>query len=167
MRKLWLALFATVALLLGGVGTASAQMHGGGHGGGGGGWHGGDGGWHGGGGGWHGGHFHDGRFHHFHTNFGVFIGAPAFWWGAPYYLYHYPYSYYDGSDAWPFYGDPGPTTYIQQDSETAAQSSAGQSSGAEYQYYCTDPAGYYPQVQNCAKGWLKVVPDGSPTPRSR
>jgi hypothetical protein len=22
--------------------------------------------------------------------------------------------------------------------------------------YCADPAGYYPQVQNCAKGWLKA-----------
>jgi hypothetical protein len=151
MRKLWLALFAAVALLIGGVGTASAQMHGGG------------GGSHGGGGGWHGGHFHDGRFHHFHTNFGVFIGAPAFWWGAPYYPYYYPYSYYDGySYPGPVYGDPGPTTYIQQDSGTA-----GQSSGGGYWYYCTDPAGYYPQVQNCAKGWLKVVPDGSPTPPSR
>src|SRR6266478_9174177 len=26
-------------------------------------------------------------------------------------------------------------------------------------YYCTDPAGYYPQVRNCAEGWLLVVPD--------
>jgi len=156
MRKLWLALFATVPLLFGGVGTASAQMRGGG-----------GGGWHSGGGGWHGGHFHDGRFHRFHTNFRVFIEAPAFWWGAPYYpySYHYPYSYYDDSYAWPVYGGPGPTTYIQQDSGTAAQTGAGQSSGGEYWYYCTDPAGYYPQIQNCVKGWLKVVPDGSPTPR--
>ena len=98
----------------------------------------------------------------------MFIGAPAFWWGAPYYPYYYPYSYYDGySYPGPVYGDPGPTTYIQQYSGTAAQSGAGQGGGGEYWYYCTDPAGYYPQVQNCAKGWLKVVPDGSPTPRSR
>jgi hypothetical protein len=159
MRKLWLALFATVALLVGGVGTASAQMHGGG-----GGSHGGGGGFHGGGGGWHGGHFHDGRFHHFHSSFSVFFGAPFFWLGAPYYPYYYPYSYYDGSYAWPVYGNPGPTTYIQQDNGTAAQSGASQA-GGEYRYYCTDPAGYYPQIQNCAKVWLKVVPDGSPTPR--
>ena len=156
MRELWLALFAAVALLLGGVGAASAQMHGGGNGG-----------WHGGGGGWHGGHFNNGRFFHggrfnsFHTNFRVFIGGPAFWWGAPYYAYsyNYPYSYYDGSYASPVYGDPGPTSYIQQYGETWVQSSAG-----EYWYYCTDPAGYYPQVRNCARGWLKVVPDGSPMP---
>ena len=146
MRELWLALFATVALLVGGVGTASAQMHGGG-------------------GGWHGGHFRDG---HSHGNFRVFIGAPAFWWGAPYYPSYYPYSYYDGySYPGPNYGDLGPTTYIQQDSGTAAQSGAGQTSGGGYSYYCPDPAGYYPQVQNCAKGWLKVVPDGSPMPGPR
>src|SRR5512140_3196897 len=107
MRKLWLAFFATVALLVGGVGAASGQMQ---RSGGGGGWHGG--GWHGGGwhgGGWHGGHFHDG---HFHGNFRVFIGAPFFWWGAPYYPYYYPYSYYGGySYPGSVYGDLGPTTY--------------------------------------------------------
>ena len=145
MRKFWSALFATVPLLIGGVGTASAQMHGGG------------------GGSWHGGHFHDrrfphdGRFHHSHTNFGVFIGAPAFWWEAPY-PYSYPVSYYDGSYAWPVYGDPGLATYIQQYSGTAAQSGAGQTSGGEF-YDCTDQAGYYSQVQTCAKSGLKVVPD--------
>jgi hypothetical protein len=152
MRKIWLALFAAVPLLLGGEGAASAQMHGGG------------GGWRGGGGGWHGEHFHDGRFFHggrfnnFHTNFRVFIGAPAFWWGAPYYPYYYPYSYYGGSYATPVYGDPGSATYMQQYGGARAQSSG------EYWYYCTDPAGYYPQVRNCAQGWLKVVPDGSPMP---
>jgi hypothetical protein len=153
MRKLWLTLVATVLLLVGGVGMASSQMHGGG-------------------GGRHDGRFshdgrffHDGRFHHFHTNFSVFLGAPFFWLGAPYYPYYYPYSYYDGSYAWPVYGNPGPTTYIQQDSATAAQSGASQSGGGQYRYYCIDPAGYYPQIQNCAKVWLKVVPDVSPVPR--
>jgi hypothetical protein len=141
MRRLWSALLATVPLLIGGVGTASAQMHGGGR-------------------GWHGGHFHDGRlfrdgrFHHAPTNFGAFTGASAFWWGAPY----SPVSYYDGPYTWPVYGDPGPTTYMQQYGSTAAQSGAGQTSGGEF-YDCTDQAGYYSQVQTCAKGGLKVVPD--------
>ena len=136
MRKLWLTLFAPVALLLVGVGTASAQMHGGSD-------------------GRHGGHFHDGRFHHFHRNSGVFIGAPAFWWGAP---YDYPVSYYDGPYASPVYGDPGSTTYIQQYSGTAAQSGTRQTRGGEL-YDCTDQAGNRPQVQTCAKGGLKMVPD--------
>jgi hypothetical protein len=143
MRKVFLAFLGMVALPLAGVGTASAAMQ------------------RGVGNGFHGGHFHDGHFHdgHFHRNF-VFIGAPFFWWGAPYYAY---YPYYDGYYLpGPAYGDLGPTTYIQRDGTTAAQSSGG-----GYSYYCTDPAGYYPQVQNCAKGWLKVVPDGSPTPEPR
>jgi hypothetical protein len=148
VRKLWFALFAAVPLLVGSIGAANAQMHGGG---GGGGWHG--------GGGFHGGHFHDGRFFHggrfnnFHTGFRVFIGAPFFWWGAPYYPYYYPYSYYGGYYASPMYGDPGSTAYVQQ-----YGGNGDQSSGSEYRYYCADAAGYYPQVQNCAKGWLTVVP---------
>lgn len=26
-----------------------------------------------------------------------------------------------------------------------------------FQYYCPDPAGYYPKVSRCPKGWMKVV----------
>ncbi len=102
MRRLWLALFVAVPLLVVvGIGTASAQMHGSGnasarHAPGSGAWHGG--GWH--GGASHAGQFHDGRFffhgrrfNGFRTNFRVFIGAPAFWWGAPSYFYYYPYAY--------------------------------------------------------------------------
>ena len=142
MRKLWSAVFA--AVLVGSVGTASAQMHGGA-------------------GGWHGGRFHDGglshheRFHH-HTKSGLFLGVPAFWWGAPYYPDYYPASRYDGSFALPAYGEPGPMTYIQQGSTTTVWSGAAQTGGGEYSYYCTEPAGYYPQVKNCANGWLKIVP---------
>jgi hypothetical protein len=99
MRRLWLALFATVPLLLLGIGTASAQMRSGNaHG---------SGTWH--GGGWHGGQFHDGRFFlhgrrfdHFRSNFSVFIGAPAVRWGAPSYFYQYPYAdYTDPSGDYP------------------------------------------------------------------
>ena len=136
MRKLWLALFATVTLLLGGVATASDQMHGGS-------------------GGRHGGHSHDGRFHHFDRNAGVFIGAPAFWWGP---TYDYPVSRYDGPYASPVYGDPGSTTYIEQYSGTAARSGTSQTRGGEL-YDCTDQVGYYLQLQTCAKGWLKVPDD--------
>jgi len=147
MRKLWLALFAMIPLLVGGVGTANAQMHGAG------GRHGVD-----------GGHFHDGRlshdarFQHFHTNSRMFGVTPAFWWGAPYYQDYYPVSFYDGSSAWPIYGEPGPMTYTQPDRGPVTRSGAGQSSRSRYWNYCSEPAGYYPQVQNCANGWLKVVP---------
>ena len=29
-----------------------------------------------------------------------------------------------------------------------------------YQWYCRDPAGYYPDVPACLSGWLQVVPNG-------
>ena len=32
----------------------------------------------------------------------------------------------------------------------------------QYWYYCTDPAGYYPYVQNCSKAWMQVVPQATP-----
>jgi hypothetical protein len=31
---------------------------------------------------------------------------------------------------------------------------------SSYQWYCRDPAGYYPDVQSCPSGWLQVVPNG-------
>jgi hypothetical protein len=71
----------------------------------------------------------------------VFIGVPAFWWGAPYYPYYSPVSYYDAPYASPVYGDG--TTQI---------------SGGEL-YDCTDQAGDYVQLQTCAEGWLKVLDD--------
>ena len=30
-----------------------------------------------------------------------------------------------------------------------------------FQYYCPDPAGYYPKVPMCPKGWMKVVASAS------
>jgi len=141
MTKLWLALFIMAALLVGGAGTASAQMRSGG-------------------GSWQGRHlhdrsFHDGRFHRPHTNFGMLIGAPALWWGAPYYAA----SSYDGPYASPVYGDPDPATYIQKYSGTAAQSGTAQARGGEF-YDCTEQARNRSQVQNCARGGVKIVPDG-------
>jgi hypothetical protein len=174
----------------GGMGGGGG-MHGGGMGGGGmqggGGWHGGgggwNGGWHGGGGswngGWHGGGWHGG------TRFGVFFGFPGTWWWPAYYPYGaYPYYGYYGYGGYPYYGgyygggyygggyygasggDPGDVVYVQRDTAPAAPSAPAMRSSppGEYSYYCIDPPGYYPQVQQCTKAWLKVVPDGSPRP---
>ena len=148
MKKLLVTFSAAALALFGGMGVSYAQSHGG--------FHGGGGGFHG-GGGFRGGHFHGG---HVRSSFGVFIGAPAFWWGPAYYPYYYPYpySYYDPSAV---YIDNDPPVYVERDT------GAGVQREGEYSYYCTDPAGYYPQVPNCNKAWLKVVPDGSATPRPR
>ena len=36
---------------------------------------------------------------------------------------------------------------------------ASQGSGSNYWYYCSNPAGYYPDVQTCPSEWLQVVPN--------
>jgi hypothetical protein len=164
-------------------GGGMSGMQGGGHGGGswsggGGSWNGG--GWHGGGnwnGGWHGNGWHG-------NNVGFFFGFPGVWWpgyypysgwGGGYYNYaSYPYPYYGDAAV---YGDPGQVVYVQRDQVAdgayapappapAARSGLPGQYSYQFSYYCIDPAGYYPQVQQCTRGWLKVVPDGAarPTP---
>jgi hypothetical protein len=120
----------------------------------GGGFHGG--GFHG-GGNFHGGDFHGGHFgrgfhgHGFHgrgfRGFGtVVIGAPFFW---PGYYYDYPpYSYYDS----PSYYDYPTQVYVEPPAPSGQP---------QVQYYCPD-TGYYPTVQTCPRGWLRVVPDNAP-----
>jgi len=77
---------------------------------------------------------------------GVYIGAPAFWgawpyaWGASYAV-PYPVA--------PVVINSAPPQVVVQPAPAAAES---------YWYYCTQPAGYYPYVQNCSQPWMKVVP---------
>lgn len=158
MKRLILALTAAIALC--GAGATLAQSHGSGA------WHGshGSGSWHGSGwshSGWRGG-----------SHFGFFVGFPGYfpgYYGPGYYPYSYypsygyPY-YYPGT---PVYSDPGSVTYIEQDGAAQSGDAYMPRREGEYSYYCTDPAGYYPQVQNCSKGWLTVVPGGPPGPRPR
>ena len=79
----------------------------------------------------YGGHFHGGG-HRGHS--GVFLGAPTFVWP----MYPFP-DYYSP----PVVVVP-PPVYIER----------GQPAG--YSYYCTDPQGYYPDVQVCPGGWQPV-----------
>jgi hypothetical protein len=91
-----------------------------------------------------GGHFHDGGHFHGggHFGFGVVIGPG---WGWPY--YGYPYPYYSAP---PVVIESQPDVYVSPQPQPQSQS---------YWYYCSDPSGYYPQVQRCPKGWMKVLPD--------
>jgi hypothetical protein len=145
------ALLCVAVLGLPDIARAAADGAGGFHGGGGfrgggsggfhgGGFHGFAGGWHGGfaGGNWHGGvaggNWHGGNWYH-----GWHNGRYGWWWGGPavgFTFYDYPY--WDG-----YYSDYG---YGQQPY-------AGQ-----YWYYCSDPAGYYPYVQQCNVPWQPVPP---------
>jgi hypothetical protein len=178
MMKRFATVVIAAAMMIGGVGVANAQMHGshGGSSGGGGSWHGGGssgGAWHG-GGSWHGGGWYGG---HSHVVVGVGFGWPYWGWGWPGYYsgYYYPYAYsayYPYSYGYPYGYDPGYSgysgSYIEQGTPAPAAPSAparGEySPQSQYSYYCPDPAGYYPQVPTCAKGWLRVVPQSAPGP---
>jgi len=79
---------------------------------------------------------------------GVYIGAPAYWgaqpyaWGAAYAL---PYAV-----APIIVNAVPPAQVIVQPVQEAPP--------ASYWYYCAQPAGYFPYVQNCSQLWMKVVP---------
>jgi hypothetical protein len=81
---------------------------------------------------------------------GLYVGAPAFWWTWPYPYFapfpaYYPYPYVIRDD---------PPVYIQPP--------AAAPSPTTYWYYCTDPPGYFPYVENCSRPWISVVPPGGP-----
>jgi hypothetical protein len=137
MKKLTLFGFAA-GMLLGSVhGVSAGGSHGHGH---------------------HGHGFHHGHgihygghgFHHGHggVRFSFGIGAPLFWDVYPYpYSSPYPYTYYSYRYRYP-YPLERPRAYVQQP--------------ANYWYYCPNPSGYYPYVQNCPTEWMKVVPQSPP-----
>lgn len=81
----------------------------------------------------HGGHYGYG----FHHGFGDYYGYPT-------YGYRYPYRPYAFSA--PDAREQQPTVYVQQQF---------------YWYYCADANAYYPYVQQCPRGWSKVVPSPS------
>ena len=99
-----------------------------------------------------------------HVSFGIGIGVshpyygghyrgwwgPRFYWGAPIVIApSYPYPYYDVSP--PVAVQPAPPAYAQP-----------QQPQEDYWYYCRNPQGYYPYVQSCPGGWMKVVPQAAP-----
>ena len=74
---------------------------------------------------------------------GIWWGSHAFWgpfwWGHP-----YPYS-------------AGPPVVIQQPAPINAEP-APPAPEPYYWYYCQERQAYYPYVQQCPNGWMKVVP---------
>ncbi len=100
-------------------------------------------------GGGHGGWYGNGWYG---SGVGIYLGSP-WWWGGwsygwPYYSYPYAYPAYAYD-----YAPSEPTIYVERSDPAAA---------TQYWYYCTDPAGYYPYVQNCSKPWMTVLPQGAP-----
>jgi hypothetical protein len=111
-----------------------------------GGWHGGSWGWH---GGWHGG-----------TSVVIGFGAPVFgWgWGAPVF---WPRPWAPVAFGAPIVVAPpvvvqSPPIVIQ--SAPAPVFAQQQQTQSSYWYYCPNPQGYYPYVQQCSSSWMQVVP---------
>jgi hypothetical protein len=79
--------------------------------------------------------------------------------GADRYLvqYYYPYGPGPYYGPYPYYAPPPPPNYYAPPPPQAPP--APQATCApppQFWYYCDDPKGYYPQVQNCPTPWREV-----------
>lgn len=152
-----------IMTLLVGVSISGAAF---GHGGGYGGWRG--------GGGWHGG-----------TRVGVYLGAPigfnfgyspypyyrAPYYGTPYYYPPAPVYYPPASTYYPPV-QPAPVIYTErsespQISPQVAPRNSSQDVQESWWYYCVDAKAYYPYVNQCPEGWLRVAPQPAPGANSQ
>jgi len=109
------------------------------------------------GGNWHGGS-HGGHYYgHSHFGGSVFIGWPWYWWGPV--AYGYPAYYYD----YPYYSYPSyyDSTEVYVEPPAGGTVTPAPAPQPKAQYYCPD-SGYYPSVQTCPRGWLRVVPGAPP-----
>lgn len=110
--------------------------------------------------GWYGGYRTPRVGVYYGSGFGYW-GAWSYGWGLGYgvpYPYAYPYA-----AGYPFAyapvvinAAPVTQTYIQQ--EPVAEAVIQPAPTVNYWYYCTQPAGYFPYVQNCEQPWVKVIP---------
>lgn len=115
-------------------------------------------------------HHHKHSHHHRHHSHGWYPGA-AFWWGAGYYPAPRAYAYapYPVYPAYPPYAagtvvvQPDPVVYVERQPVAAASASEAGS----LWFYCTDPAGYYPYVQQCRQRWVSVDPASVSAPSRR
>jgi len=84
--------------------------------------------------------------------------VPGFaWWRGGVWVVPFPYPYYP----YPYYGPPvveQPVIIQQQATDMYAQPAPQQAAEPAYWYYCQEAKAYYPYVQQCPKGWMKVVP---------
>ncbi len=93
---------------------------------------------------------------------GVSIGSPWVWGGNPWVW---------GGGPWAWGGGPwwsgsvvsspvvvsAPTVFVEAP-QSAEWAAAPVPAPPVLWYYCTNPAGYFPYVQNCTEPWIKVVP---------
>ncbi len=85
-------------------------------------------------------------------------------WIGPGWGYYDPffYPYYYNYPAYPYYYSPPTVVVPQEPQEYISPDTQQEQEGGQYWYYCRKPQGYYPYVERCPGGWLKVVPDTTP-----
>jgi hypothetical protein len=93
---------------------------------------------------------------------GILLDRALAPWPAYYPEPYYPGPYYPGG--YPYYSYPAP---YYQPAPVVAQQPAPvyQQSQPQYWYWCDNPQGYYPYVQDCPSNWKQVVPQTSPPNR--
>lgn len=97
-----------------------------------------------------------GRWYH-----GYHDGRNAWWWfaGGVWYAYSVPVYPYPDPYQPPvvIVQTPQPPVYVEQTPPPVQAAPPTQSSPqAQFWYYCSNPAGYYPYVPNCSVDWQKV-----------
>jgi len=102
------------------------------------------------------------------TGWSLSVGWPwpwySYWpsyWGAPL-VPAYPYGAVVGTSPVPLVDED--LVYVQQPPAATSAASPPQPGGGHW-YYCTDPAGYFPDVQECSRPWVAVKPPPAATGR--
>lgn len=100
----------------------------------------------------YGGHRHGGGY----FSGSVYIGPGWGYWDPFFYPYYYPYP------AYPYYYAPPTVVTPQEPQEYISPETRSDGEEAGYWYFCRKPEGYYPYVERCPSGWMKVVPNTTP-----
>lgn len=91
-----------------------------------------------------------------HVHVGVVVG-PSFW--GPSYYYPRPLYYYPPYA--PVVIERSPPVYIEQSPPPVT--TAPPAPPTSYWYYCAATRAYYPYVNECPGGWMKVLPQAPAT----
>ena len=98
--------------------------------------------------------------HKGHVGVDILLGAGLVGMYYPYYS-HYPY-YYDRYPYYPYSYYTAPPVIIDRQPQEYIVRPDPEPEETAYWYYCQNPKGYYPYVQRCPNGWMKVVPSAPP-----
>lgn len=95
-----------------------------------------------------------------HVGVDILLGAGLLGMSYPYYANYPYYPYYSRYPYYSYYSAP-PVVIERQPQEYIVRPDP-EPEEPTYWYYCQNPKGYYPYVQRCPSGWMKVVPSAPP-----